>query len=391
MSNYPDLQTAEVDDSELIIDSGMASEAILEAINSRLGTGEKSRHIYTRDISKHGRAVQESFEKYLGSEALQSSHLKKALITPLHFAFSEDEDSQKLEALALGKDYFNLGTFLHQCVLEPTLFGRVLVEPKLGLNSTEGVNGMIAFWESQVAPLESVVFEGLDVAGQIFLESAAQAVRRTGLSLDKIDGKRAYLDILRRHSGIIPVTEENFLKIKILKKHLDGYADGIIYRLLKHSKREISFYHFRKEDDLMIKVRPDALQFKENIGVDAIISIKSTATEDLRAFYRHCAEYHYDLTEALYQDTVTAVSGRQFTTTLTVMLQTVEPYAVAILVWDKEDLEVGRYKYKSALDVIKAARQINDYPGYESYADNDMGIIQMKLPAWNNKELLPQR
>jgi hypothetical protein len=250
--------------------------------------------------------------------------------------------------------------------LEPTRFGRVVVEPKYNLSTKDGVINAIRWWHTQT---------GNDGAGP----------PEEGL---KIDDLRQYLKALKGISDLITVPEDVYLKIQILKKHLDHYADGIVFRLLKHCKREISFYS--DIDGIPIKVRPDAIQFEENIGLNAIISIKSTACTDLRSFYSYCASYHYDLTEALYQDVVSKVTGREFRTTIMIMLQTVEPYAIAVLIWNNDDISVGRYKYRHAMESIKECAASGVYPGYEVKADNEMGLICMQLPVWNGRELLPE-
>lgn len=336
-------------------------------IINRLSDSTPPHHIYSDSlrIDKGSRMVQDTFEAYLGDGAYQSSHLKKAMVTPLHFAFSKDDDAVKLEALKDG-DHFELGTFIHQCILEPTRFGRVVVEPKYNLSTKDGVINAIRWWHTQT---------GNDGAGP----------PEEGLKIDEL---RQYLKALKGISDLITVPEDVYLKIQILKKHLDHYADGIVFRLLKHCKREISFYS--DIDGIPIKVRPDAIQFEENIGLNAIISIKSTACEDLRSFYSYCASYHYDLTEALYQDVVSKVTGREFRTTIMIMLQTVEPYAIAVLIWNNDDISVGRYKYRHAMESIKECAASGVYPGYEVKADNEMGLICMQLPVWNGRELLPE-
>ena len=199
--------------------------------------------------------------------------------------------------------------------------------------------------------------------------------------MDKIDGKKVYLQSLKVLSNLQPVSEEHFLKIQILKKQYDNYGGGILKEILKHSKREISFY--TTENDVDLKVRPDAIQFEENIGVNAIISIKSTACEDLRAFYHNAAKLHYDLSEGMYQHVVSKVSGRDFNTTIMVMLQTVEPFGIAVLVWSAEDIEMGKYKFQTALQIAKECQEKCKYPGYEANAeDGAFGLIQMHLPQW---------
>lgn len=383
----PDLHQAAVSEKELISTSVEDGELIYK-IEKKLSAEDKSVHIYTKDLNVNGTAVQDSFEKYLAYDAIQSSHLKQALKTPLHFAFSKDDDKTELDKICGGKKYFELGTFLHQCVLEPTLFSRVLVEPKFSLASTEGVNSLIKFWEYKLQELGEIIIDETPTNWQSVRDNCVKKVSEIGLSLEKIDGKKAYYEALKHASGLTPVSEEHFLKISILKKHLDAYANGIIYKLIKRSKREISFY-YDNENGTRLKVRPDALQFEENIGVNAIISIKSTACEDLRAFCYNAAKLHYDLTEGMYQEVVSKVTGRNFNTTIMLMLQTVEPYAVAILVWDKDDIEVGKYKFQTALSIAENAIIKNEFRGYDSFADNELGLIPMKLPNWNNAELLP--
>lgn len=353
---------------ELFIDSvnSVDVQDAIAAIQARLSVNAQAVHIYTESLRAHGRCVADSMETYLGAPELQSSHLKKAMLTPFHYHYASDIDAVALQKLEEDKEkgYFNLGTFLHQCILEPTLFSRAIVEPRYSLASKEGVAAGIAFWEGLLRE-EGVHF--IPIAGE-----------------GKIDQQKEYLKFLKGASKAVPVSEENHIKIKILKKHLDCYAGGIIFDLLKHSKREISFYG--AIDGLPIKVRPDAIQFAENIGVDAVISIKSTACEDLRAFYSYCARYHYDLSEALYQDVISMITGREFRTTITIMLQTVEPYAVAMLIWNGDDIARGREKYRGAIETIKRAKESGTYPGYEVYADNDLGMIEMELPRWNSFE-----
>ncbi|TYO83594.1 PDDEXK-like uncharacterized protein DUF3799, partial [Elizabethkingia miricola] len=185
--------------------------------------------------------------------------------------------------------------------------------------------------------------------------------------------------------------ETNFLKIQILRKHYERYGGGLLPRLLKHSKREISFYHTDPETGIDVKVRPDALQFEENIGCNAIISIKSSACEDLRAFMANSAKLHYDLSEGMYQEVCSEVTGRDFNCTITIFLQTVAPFAIAVLVWKPEDIEMGKYKYRTALRDIQKCAELGVYPGYDSLAEeNTFGLVQMSLPNWNNVELAPK-
>ncbi len=349
-------------------------------IISTISENRPSFNVPTAELNKNGIAIQDSFEKYLGHPGIQSSNFKQALLTPFHYLYSREEDKAELRKVMEEKKHFQLGTFIHQCILEPSKFKRVVIEPKTSMASTEGVNTAIGWWEKLLLEYHEDGTELINKSMQLMIDS--------GLNLDKIDGKKAYLESLKSKTDIQPVSEEHYLKISIVKKHLDNYGNGIVYKILRGSKREISFY-YQDENGLQLKVRPDSLQFEENIGVNAIISVKSTACADLRAFISQNAALHYDLSEAMYQDVISKVTGRKFDTTITIMLQTIEPFAIAVLVWNKDDISVGKYKYESAKLTVLSAIEKNEFKGYDNFADNESGLILMKLPDWNNRELLP--
>ena len=130
--------------------------------------------------------------------------------------------------------------------------------------------------------------------------------------------------------------------------------------------------------------------FKENIGENAIISVKSTGVESLSHFYYQSAKLNYELSEGMYQDIVSKVTGRDFNTTIMIMLQTVPPYGVGVMVWNGEDIEIGKYKYRQALQTAYQCEINNSYPTYDAFAEQgNMGLIDMKQPEWNAKDLQP--
>lgn len=392
----PDLHSAQVSEKELFnkgIDFSRPLNDYPKAdfiSKFLLENGNQRQHIYTKDLNVNGVAVQDAMEKYLDHEAYQSSNFKQALLSPLHLEHSLGDDKAELEKLKGKKPYFELGNYLHECILEPTKFGRAIVEPKYSLTSKEGVKSGIEFWENQIEQQGHGVNEiGETLTVNETFALALKDVEQLGLNLDKQDGKKAYLKALKAFSGMEAVSEEHYLKIQILKRHFDNYGGGILKELLPYSKREISFY-LNHESGLKVKVRPDAIQFKENIGVDAIISIKSTAMEDLRGFCYDAAKKHYDLSEGMYQEVVSEVTGRDFNTTIMIMLQTVPPFGIAVLIWSAEDIETGKYKFHEALNIAAECKESGIYKGYEAFAEeNTFGLIQMQLPEWNQKQFLP--
>lgn len=370
----------------------LSEYATPEQISTFLKLRDKSQHIYTQDLQAGGLAVQDAMEKYLSaSDYYSSSQLKEAIKSPLHLYFSKESGwKDELDKYLGSKDYFDLGTFLHMCILEPTRFKRVTVEPKFGLNSKDGAAALISFWKEKIELMGEAIVEGETVDASAGLKAARLAVDEMGLDINKIDGMRAHYSILKKVSGLEAVKEEHALIIDIVRRNYERYADGMIFDLLKHSKREMSMYHTDPDTGLKVRIRPDAVQFAENIGCNAIVSVKSTRAESLSHYYYQSAQLLYELTEGMYQQVATGVTGRDFNCTINIIFQTIPPFGVAVTVWDAEDIEIGKYKYRQALQTAKECEERGLYPGYDAFAEEGhLGLIAMKQPQWNAKDLFP--
>lgn len=351
----------------------------ISEILMRLNEPTPPANVPTDSLRVNGDCRQDKMEKYLGAhEYLSSSNLKQAQKTPLNFYYSINHSWKSELEKCRNQKAFELGTFIHECILEPTKFSRVIVEPKLSRSTKDGVNSLIEFWERTISKQLPETYQDIfDMAHAIRLND-----------FDKLPGKKEYLQKIIQGSGIHPVRESDYAQIKVTERNYHVYGGGILPRLMKWAKREISFYATDQETGQKVRVRPDAIQFKENIGVDAIISVKSTRHENLKGFYYQSANLNYELSEGMYQEVVSAVTGRKFLTTLCIMVQTVAPFAVALLRWNPEDLEIGKHKYRMALMTAKECIESNNYPGFDAFAEaGNYGIIQMKQPGWNAKPL----
>lgn len=201
------------------------------------------------------------------------------------------------------------------------------------------------------------------------------------------------IDTLQYCDKIIQDTDSEFMpqaEYDICKEvliSLKNYGGGIINRFLIHSKKENSIY---VEDfhGVPVKIRPDAMVFEENFGFNAIISVKTTKSQTLEKFFRDAIEYDYHTTEAMYQEVATYATKRDFKVTITVVVQTVEPYGVWLVFWKPEDILLGRERFYHALDITREALHDNSFKGYDIYAEPDSyGMIDSNLPKYAFKEL----
>jgi hypothetical protein len=178
--------------------------------------------------------------------------------------------------------------------------------------------------------------------------------------------------------------------IDVLEYSYNHYGDGIIPRILKGAMAETSFYTKDQATGLPVKVRPDFFNIEENIGVNAIISFKTTSANTAEKFIYDTAKFKYELSEGMYQDVVSHVTGRKFNVTIMIMLQTVPPYLPAVFWWGPEDLTNGKYKYRMAIDQAKECIDKGLYPGFDALAESgNYGIIDLNQPEWAKKPLHP--
>lgn len=206
-------------------------------------------------------------------------------------------------------------------------------------------------------------------------------------NFSNMDQKKKFIEALKTAAGLESVSEKEFTIIKCLELNAKHYGNGIIYKLAKHSHRECSAY-LDDYDGLPLKVRPDMIQFSENIGVDAIISVKSSSSPNLEKFFYDTAKYQYELSEGMYCEVMSKVTGREFRSVITIMYQTVEPWGVAVFWWKPEDIELGRHKFIQAHQTLKDTLEKGLWPGYDIYSEEgDFGVIDMALPWWAYKGL----
>lgn len=323
-------------------------------------------NIDLKSLSRNGVVKRDSMDMYLQSRHISSSNLKNALKTPRSFYYDWERVFEEKE-----KPCFQLGTFAHMAFLEPTLFKMVQVEPRVNRSSKEGVIALINFYKK----LNGLKTPHLDPKDY---------------KMDELKKMADGLLFLCQDKGYSFISEEMSMIIKALERNYYWYGGGVIPQLLKGAYSEVSFYGKDEETGLDVRVRPDYFNIEENIGVNAVISFKTTRADDLGKFYYDCAKLKYELSEGMYQEVMSSVTGRNFNVTIMIMLQTVEPYDVAVLFWSPDDLANGKYKYHYALSIVKDCFDKKWFPGYDAKAeDGARGIIDMQLPDWSKKMLHP--
>ena len=338
-----------------------------EVFVHRLATlPEKRARVHNYALSVHGRVANDRMEKYLQNDGESSSLLKEALKSPRHYLVARNMDLPPRNA-----DHFELGTFAHQAILEPAKFEKVIVEPKANRGQIAGVCSLIEFYSDLLTIPQTAIFKDMKLP----------ELRELLTGLESEAAARGYTAIPADYAAIIRAMRVSF----------NTYGDGILPRIMRYVKTETSMYGRDAATGLKVKIRPDGMLLEEDFGLNAILSVKTTSATSVEAFMRDCAKFRYELAEGMYLKVASEITGRRFTGTVMIMAQTVIPYQVAVLYWDAEDLQIGKYKYAQALDIVAQCRAATHWPGFDAKAEaGAFGIIQAKLPGYIRSELLPQ-
>lgn len=125
------------------------------------------------------------------------------------------------------------------------------------------------------------------------------------------------------------------------------------------------------------KVRFDCL----TKGAD-IIDYKTTVSAKPEEFFRHAARLGYFMKMAMQHDMFAAAYGKPPRSVNLLVQEKKAPFIPALIRLTEEQLHIGRIQLRSAMEIYKACKKANSWPGYS------MGnpVIEMETPEWFKKQ-----
>lgn len=327
----------------------------IDAINEFISNpNRKLTKIDLKALSVNGNCLNESMSDYLARKAIQSTNIKECSYSPKAFLESYNSVRNIDQTTAM-----ELGTFAHSAILENNLFRKFVVKPYYDLRTLDGLRDNIRFYNR----LESYSFD------------------LTGIESKGRDELRSFNSMLEERNKIFVIEEDYKEKIQKIETNLNEYQNGLIPNLLKGAISEVSMYCVEPTTGLPVKIRTDFINIEENVGRNIIGSVKTTSAKNFSEFKRDCIKYQYELSEALYQDIASHITGREFDTTVMIIAQTVAPYHVYVSVWEDSAIQYGRENYLYNLDIIKDCFENDYFPAMEAKAPIDNGgFFQLSYP-----------
>jgi len=144
--------------------------------------------------------------------------------------------------------------------------------------------------------------------------------------------------------------------------------------ILANGEAEASIFHRDERTAELVKVRPDWMI------EDCLVDLKTTQDGSKDAFARACANFRYHVQAAMYNDVVTAQTGRIINNFIFIVVERNEPYNVSVYVADNDMISLGRELYRSDLATYAECKHSGNWPGY-----NHNKIETITLPGWAYK------
>ena len=258
--------------------------------------------------------------QYHAHPAVGHSGLVRIMRSPAHYQYYVTNPPEPTPAM-------QFGTAVHTAILEPDRFAEAfVVAPKFDRRTKEGKAAAEA-WEAENAG-------------------------KTALTADQMAAIEQMVASIRAHTGAA--------------------------RLLSNGLAEMSGF-WVDQTGIECKCRPDFLAVEKDRPeqVTAIVDVKTCVDASADGFSRAIATLGYDVQAAFYQDGLKALTGRAIPFYF-IAVEKDAPYAVACYKASDEVIEIGRAKYRAALQLLKWCRDNDQWPGYQPNGE----IEEISLPRW---------
>jgi len=172
---------------------------------------------------------------------------------------------------------------------------------------------------------------------------------------------------------------EEFVLVKPEIEKIEGMARNLhksaIYEYLDNDccAKELSGFAIDPETGLMCRHRFDAI-------IDGIaIDLKTTTDARKPAFEKKILNFGYHIQAAFYADQHKWITGEEIKKFIFVAIETSAPYAVKIYELEQDSMEVGRKKYRQALNEYAECKASDTWPSYDNQEIETIGIPQWAL------------
>lgn len=270
----------------------------------------------------------------------------------------KDEDDEQSKALMFG-------TGSHTALLEPERFdaeyARMPTKEDFGTQLLVTVSDMNS-WAKE---------RGIKGLSGKTKSEVIKIIRSTGEPVRIYDEERLFAELNTKGRTLLEGDDYDAIMQMRAVIHANSYYSS----LLSGAYSEVSILGELLGEPS--KVRFDCL----TKGGD-IIDYKTTVSAKPDEFFRHAARLGYFMKMAMQHDMFVAAYGHAPRSVNLLVQEKKEPFIPALIRLTDEQLRIGRIQLNGAMEIYKACKKANSWPGYS------MGnpVIEMETPEWFKKQ-----
>ncbi len=182
-------------------------------------------------------------------------------------------------------------------------------------------------------------------------------------------GKEAAAKWDEENAGKTPLTADVMESLAAMRTSVFKHAGAA--SMLVTGESETSLFWTDEITGLKCRIRPD------HWFEGGMADLKSCISANKADFAKAVANLGYDIEAAFYIDGMKAVTGKSVDFFF-IAVEKTAPYTTACYKASQEMIEVGRAKYRGALELLKWCQENNQYPGYQPNGE----IETIDLPRW---------
>nr|DAE34144.1 MAG TPA: Exodeoxyribonuclease 8 [Caudoviricetes sp.] len=276
---------------------------------------------------------------------------------PAAWRYKDEEDEQS-KALVFG-------TGSHTALLEPERFeaeyARMPKKEDFGAELLVTVSDMNS-WAKE---------RGIKGLSGKTKSEVIKIIRSTGEPVRIYDEERLFAELNAK--GRILLEGDDYDAIMQMRAVI--HANSYYSSLLSGAYSEVSI--LGELNGEKAKVRFDCL----TKGGD-IIDYKTAVSAKPEEFFRHAARLGYFMKMAMQHDMFVAAYGHAPRSVNLLVQEKKSPFITALIRLTEEQLRIGRIQLNGAMEIYKACKKANSWPGYS------MGnpVIEMETPEWFKKQ-----
>lgn len=276
---------------------------------------------------------------------------------PAAWRYKDDEDEQSKALI--------FGTGSHAALLEPERFDAEYARMPTKEDFGDGLLVTVSDMNSWAKERGIKWISGKSKAEVI------KIIRATGEPVRIYDEERLFAEINAKGRVLLEGNDYDAIQQMRAVIHANSYYSSI----LAGAYAEVSILGELNGEPA--KVRFDCL----TKGAD-IIDYKTTVSAKPEEFFRHAARLGYFMKMAMQHDMFVAAYGKPPRSVNLLVQEKKSPFIPALIRLSEEQLHIGRIQLRSAMEIYKACKKANSWPGYS------MGnpVIEMETPEWFKKQ-----